>query len=119
MNKLKEANLALEEFAYVASHDLKTPVRNIKGLLDIVKKKEEYFDLINSSAAELYKMIENLLQYSRTGTIKEEIEEVVAKDIIQNVIKQFNQDLKALEGTIFISILPQKITVYQFYLTDF
>ncbi|UAM97525.1 PAS domain S-box protein [Polaribacter litorisediminis] len=121
MNKLKEANSALEEFAYVASHDLKTPVRNIKSLLDIVKKKgekldkkkkEEYLDIVHSSAEELYKMIENLLQYSRTGAIQEELEKVVLQDIIQKVIKQFNQDLKVEEGTISIDILPQKITVY-------
>jgi two-component system CheB/CheR fusion protein len=36
---LAEVNNTLEEFAYVASNDLKEPVRNVKGMLELIKKK--------------------------------------------------------------------------------
>lgn len=121
VNKLAEANTALEEFAYVASHDLKTPVRNIKCLLEIIKKKgksldekkkDEYFNVVTSSATELNKMIENLLEYSRNGTIQEELEEVDSNVIINAVTKQFDNDLKALKGNISVKVAIPTITVY-------
>jgi len=121
MAKLAEANTALEEFAYVASHDLKTPVRNIKNLLEIIikkgkdledKKKEEYFGIVVSSATELNKMIENLLDYSRTGVIQEELKEISAHDIITSAINQFESDLNILNGNISVDATSEKIPVY-------
>ncbi len=121
VNRLAEANKALEEFAYVASHDLKAPVRNIKSLLELIKKKgrsldeekkEQYFDIISSAATELNKMIENLLEYCRNGTIQETLEEVETTSIISAVINQFNTDLKDLNGSISLDVQCPTITVY-------
>ena len=121
VSKLAEANTALDEFAYVASHDLKAPVRSIKGLLEIIKrkgksldekKKEEYFEMVITSAAELNKMIENLLEYSRTGTVLEATEAVALNDIIKDVIKQFDNDVKKLKGNISAEVTTSTIIVY-------
>ncbi|MFO7823586.1 MAG: CheR family methyltransferase [Cyclobacterium sp.] len=119
--KLEEVNTALEEFAYVASHDLKTPVRNIRGLLDVIRKKGEkldlkkrdhYFDIIVKSATELNRMIDNLLEYSRTGRSQEEIEVINLPQLMKEITRQFDRDLEELGGKILVDLQVGEIQVY-------
>ncbi len=119
--KLVEVNKALEEFAYVASHDLKTPVRNIRGLMGIIQKKGEtldpekrknYLDVVLSSSEELNRMIENLLQYSRDGSIQEERELISLPNLMDSVIQQFSKELGELGAVLTTEIQVDKIVVY-------
>ncbi len=119
--KLEEVNTALEEFAYIVSHDLKTPVRNISGLVDIIKKKdkeldltkkEQIYDIISDSSKELSRMIDNLLEYSRTGTWKEDITTVDLSEILKEIIQLFKKELEELNGEITLDINVDKISVY-------
>ena len=73
--ELKQSNIALERFAYIASHDLKTPVRNINSfahLLDRrIKKLEreglrEYTNSILENASYLHQQIQEILDHSHT-----------------------------------------------------
>ncbi len=119
--KLAEANTALEEFAYIASHDLKTPVRNIKGLLELIEnkgdslsdiKRAEYFNIVITSAAELNVMIDNLLAYSRTGKEQETKQILDTRTIIEEVIQQFDHDRIGLGGKIELDLNVNQIHVY-------
>lgn len=42
--KLEEVNKSLEDFAYIASHDLKAPIRNIRSLLEIIQRKGDLLE---------------------------------------------------------------------------
>lgn len=119
--KLETTNKSLEEFAYIASHDLKTPVRNIKGMLEIIKKKgddldpkkrEAYFDIILSASDEINQMINNLLEYSRTGISTEKLAQVNIKILFEEVIQQFDQDLEKLDGKIILDINIDELSIY-------
>lgn len=119
--KLAEANTALEEFAYIASHDLKTPVRNIKGLLQLIEKKgdsltaekrEQYFKVVITSAAELNVMIDNLLVYSRTGK-EQEIKQIIdVRTIMEEVVQQFDHDRIELGSKIELDFNVNQIPIY-------
>lgn len=100
--KLKNSNKELERFAYIASHDLKTPLRNIisfTGLLErrIGKAKderiEEYFTFLKSSGNRMNSLIEDLLEYSKFSSaegmgISEKIDlNVLCKELL-NTIQQ-------------------------------
>lgn len=119
--KLEEVNQSLEEFAYVASHDLKAPIRNISGLLELIQKKGDnldpekrsnYFNIIRSSSLELGRLIDNLLEYSRSGKLQEELETVSLEDIFKSVVQQFELEISKLKGKITLDLQEDETQVY-------
>jgi signal transduction histidine kinase len=91
MVALKKKNDDLERFAYIAAHDLKSPLANISGLSDfftdnygdsIDKEGNEVINLIKSSTIKLKEMIDNLLLYSKSSLLdKENCSEVFISDL--------------------------------------
>lgn len=76
---LQESNARLEEFAYITSHDLKAPVRSVKGYLDFLAEDyapvlpNEAKDFLSKADQQLIKMdrlIDSLLLYSRAANIE-------------------------------------------------
>jgi two-component system, chemotaxis family, sensor kinase Cph1 len=80
MNReLAEANVELDSFAYVASHDLKEPLRGVHHLVSFLKRGQEsklndegkkQLDNILKLTRRMDDLIESLLQYSRTGRVE-------------------------------------------------
>lgn len=77
--QLRESNIELERFAYIASHDLKEPIKNIINFGGLLKNElhqerfnkhstTEYVEIINSSSNRLYQLIEEVLEFSRVGS---------------------------------------------------
>jgi two-component system CheB/CheR fusion protein len=75
-------------------------------------KKDKYFDIIYSSAGELSQMIDNLLEYSRTGSIQEEQEKVNLSKILGEVAQQFDDQLEKINGEIQVNTGVDTVQVY-------
>ncbi len=101
--KLETSNKDLQDFAHVASHDLKAPLRNILSFSKLLKTKEhqldkqgkEFLHFITDNSGRAQRLVDGLLNYS---TISKNIEEVVTFNLshavkeailnLQSTIKQ-------------------------------
>lgn len=101
--ELEESNEQLEEFAYIASHDLKTPVRGLKNLAMFIK--EDYMDSLDqegkkmldqmeNSAKKINDLIDDLLLYSKVSKTEIESTQINLNATIEKVIQylDFDQD---------------------------
>ena len=102
-SKLKESNDELERFAYIASHDLKTPLRTITSFLNLIERRikknyndstlEEYLEFAVIGAKQMNQLIVDVLEFSKLGPASTARKELV--DL--NTIAQFAcQNLKPL-----------------------
>ncbi|WP_224998832.1 ATP-binding protein [Cesiribacter sp. SM1] len=69
---LLKRNEELDEFAHIVSHDLKGPIRNLKGLVQLLeqgrgKSQQEIISMFRGQFQKMESLIENILTYSRTG----------------------------------------------------
>jgi signal transduction histidine kinase len=98
--KVEELNLAnkeLERFAYIASHDLKTPIRTIVSYLDLIDKKiksgdhkdiERYIAFAKSGGIQMNKLVTEILEYSKLNIT----EDVETEDVDLNVLVNENMN---------------------------
>ncbi len=100
LKELKSKNTELEEFSYIASHDLQEPLRtltNYSGLFvrkyqDILDKQGiELLEFISSATLRMQTLIRDILDYSRIGKEKSKVEIDVQK-VVEHVV----QDLSVL-----------------------
>lgn len=91
---LEKKNLALEQFAYIVSHDLKAPLRSIGSLAtfleeDLADKMTEddveNMDLLRSRVKRMENLINGILEYSRIDRIKPEKKQVDLNYIIKEI----------------------------------
>ncbi len=91
---LAQSNVDLEEFAYVASHDLKSPLRAIENLAQWIEEdagdelsteNQERIALLRTRASRLGTLLANLLEYSRAGQVNTEEEEVDVRELISSI----------------------------------
>lgn len=103
---LKENNRELERFAYIAAHDLKSPLQNISSLLNLLSEEygsiidfegQKIIGLIQYSSEKLKELISGLLNYSKTAKlIKEDKTEVNLEKLKQDMIGLYSFENKCL-----------------------
>lgn len=100
MQRYIESNMQLENFAYIASHDLKSPLRTIISFAQLLKrssrdkldpKEYDFLQYIISGAENMNKLIGDLLTYSRVNTEKDEL---ILLDV-EKIVDTIKSDLKA------------------------
>jgi PAS domain S-box-containing protein len=100
--ELQQSNAELEKFAYIASHDLKEPLRMISGFLHLLDKKYsvelderalEYIAFARDGADRMKELINDLLEYSRLTTALPDYEYFDACQEIENVLLIFRNEI--------------------------
>src|SRR5262249_29036840 len=115
LTELQRSNEHLEQFAYVASHDLQEPLRKIQAFGDLLHRKyhsrlddqaDAYIDRLTSSATCMRKVIDDLLTYSRVSTRNLALEQVNLTDILGGVLSDLENQLARTTGTVRAGPLP-------------
>jgi len=108
INQLKLRNKELQNFAYEASHDLKSPLRTITSFTELLEKKidqqddteKKYILYIKKSTNNMIEMITNLLNHS-TSEKGIELEEIEVVDLIEQAINNLQTDITNSQAKVF------------------
>lgn len=114
--KLSKSNKELQEFAYVASHDLQEPLRKIEAFSDRLSKKyadilpddgKVFVDRMQNAAFRMRQLINDLLSYSRVTTNAREFSPVNLNQVIDGVLSDLQIRLEEINGTVNFDELPK------------
>mgnify|MGYP003915083705 CR=1 FL=1 len=117
-NDLKISNAELEQFAFIASHDLQEPLRMITSFLTQLERKyhelldekgKKYIYFAVDGAQRMRQIIMDLLEYSRVGRITLNSENTNPKSLIEDVIALYKNKIMESSAIIKVNKLP---TVY-------
>ncbi|MDW3646999.1 MAG: ATP-binding protein [Bacteroidia bacterium] len=120
IEELHRSNQDLKQFAYVASHDLKTPLRTVIGHLQLLKRKlgtgldkdeEKAMNFAVESSKGMYEMINHLLDYSRLGRESLEFESFNLGDILAELKKSLMSVIEERNAEIHFEAFPNFIGV--------
>lgn len=112
--ELHQKNKEMEQFAYVASHDLQEPLRTTASFVELFHrqysgkidaKADKYLTYIKQSTERMKVLIHDLLDYSRIGR-KQEISEVNCNTILEEICADLGTVIEESKATIKTGTLP-------------
>ena len=118
LKKYIESNLQLENFAYIASHDLKAPIRSVISFAQLLKnntykdmdaKNQRFLDIMITASVNMQVLIDDLLSFSRINTQKIEFENVNIDKLIKHLLIEIDQNISEANGEVIISDMPESI----------
>lgn len=113
-SELERKNKELEQFAYVASHDLQEPLRTTTGFVEALRKQykgmldehaDRYLDYIAQSSDRMKTLIKDLLDYSRIGREKQFVP-VNCNVLLTEVLCDLDTVIRESQAVIEVGELP-------------
>lgn len=109
--ELTRSNTDLEQFAYVASHDLREPLRMVSSYLGLIERRlvdqltdetREFIGFAKDGAARMDRLILDLLDYSRIGRVSRPLEPVNLAEVLSEVAANLKARTEEVGGLIEI-----------------
>ena len=106
-----ESNIQLEQFAHVASHDLRAPIITIRSFSKLLKKKlhseltldqEKYLDLIINNSDQIFELLNDLLEYAKINSQTIQLVSTNIGEVVENVCNILN--IQAVENQVKVEI---------------
>lgn len=102
---LSRINRELDQFAYVASHDLRAPLRGIATLATWIEddlgqklgdESRKHLTLLRARIHRMEALIDGILQYSRAGRVRNRVEPVNVDELLADVVEMLNVSSEAM-----------------------
>jgi light-regulated signal transduction histidine kinase (bacteriophytochrome) len=113
---IQQSNHDLQQFAHVASHDLKEPLRKIRTFTGRLaedpdsrfsEKAETYIDKVNTASSRMFTMIEGVLNYSTLNINQQNTEKINLNELFYNIQSDLELLIQQKSATIVNDHLPQ------------
>jgi signal transduction histidine kinase len=119
---LRELNASKDKFFSIVAHDLRNPIAGFLNLTDVLAtnfnvfsedESKEFITVMNEASKQLYNLLENLLQWSRsqTGSIKYEPQYISAKKMVDETIDALLVNIENKKLKVNIKI-DEKLTAF-------
>ncbi len=114
VKQLEFQNKELEQFGYIASHDLQEPLRTVSNYVDLLSREyqgkidgtaDRYLQYVSDASGRMRELIKALLYYSRIGREKK-LKEVDCSKIMEEVICDLDAAIKEAGATVSYNTLP-------------
>jgi len=128
LDKLELSYKELEQFSYIASHDLKSPLRTIASFAQLLERRyrdelddqaREFIDFIVSGVNQMSEVIQGLLQYSHIGQSHESLEKIDLNTVIplvKNTLKvEVEENAACIRSEDLPTIIGNKVGIIQLF----
>lgn len=123
LDEAKRSAAELEQFAYIASHDLQAPLRNITGFAQLLEKRygsqldgdaREFLDFIHKGTQQMQALIADLLQLSRIGRSKDSsVETLPLATTLERAVATYAAEIKSRQAEVVIGPMPTLATEHR------
>jgi len=113
---LRRSNAELEQFAYVASHDLQEPLRKVASFCQLIERRykgqldergEQYIEFAVDGAKRMQQLINDLLAFSRVGRTSTAFTAVELEPVIAQALRQLDTSLEESSAVVTHDALPE------------
>ncbi len=113
--QLENHSKNMEQFAYLAAHDLKEPLRNITSFTNLLKSKNDaswdetdnqYLGFIDSSAQRMNQLILDLMDYAKGSLVTTDIDEVKVEELITSIFNSLTESIDGDQPQLILSDVP-------------
>jgi PAS domain S-box-containing protein len=114
-DELARSNQELEQFAYVASHDLQEPLRMVSNYTQLLGKRykdqldadaNEFIDFAVDGARRMQDLIRDLLEYARVGTRGKEFKPVPGEKVVGSAVQNLAGAIEEAQAEIVVETMP-------------
>jgi PAS domain S-box-containing protein len=118
-SELRRSNEELEQFAYVASHDLQEPLRMITGYLQVLERRyggkldadaRDFIHYAVDGATRMRSLINGVLGFSRAGTKSADLRLVFAGQIVDHALLNLTTAVEESRAEVTVDQLPSVVT---------
>jgi signal transduction histidine kinase len=113
---LRRSNTELEQFAYVASHDLQEPLRKVASFCQLIERRykgqldergEQYIEFAVDGAKRMQQLINDLLMFSRVGRRSTGFDEVDLEQVLAQALRQLEATISEAGAEVTHDPLPR------------